>query len=113
MSRSIWSGCLILALAALVVGCGPPEEDRLMTEKIAVMNQISESFEKVTDKKGFAESSKEIVPLLAKLSELEKKLTELGPERSEAALKRNVIDFERAKNRMSAARAAAGAKARG
>jgi len=50
MSRSIWTGCLILALAALVVGCGPAEEDRLLDEKIVIMDKISDNWGTVKEK---------------------------------------------------------------
>jgi len=94
----------MLALAAMVVGCGAAEEDRLIGEKIVLMDQIADTWDKVQDKKSFPPVLEEVKPLMVKLRELDKKLEPMGTDRIEAAIKKHAIEHERARKRMEAAK---------
>ncbi len=102
-TRSIWSGGVILLLAALVAGCAS-QEDKLVKEQIATLNKLSAAYESVVDNQSYEAAKPNIASLRKQLGEADKKLTELGPQRKEAALKKHAAEFEQATKHLARVR---------
>ena len=97
MSKSMRNGFLILALAALVVGCGKPEEDRLVIEQIAIMDGMAVKLEVVTDKASAEKiMAEELEPYKEKMQKNFAALEALGEERREAAIARHNTELKQA-----------------
>ncbi|HYT93612.1 MAG TPA: hypothetical protein VEL76_33140 [Gemmataceae bacterium] len=98
---------------AVMVGCGGGNDDKLMKDQIAVLEQIAATWDKVTDKASFAAADAEVRILNEKAGKLAKELNDLGKERADAAMATNKTEFDLAMTRLSAAKEKARKKASG
>lgn len=103
MSRSMWRGCAILVLAMSVIGCAKVE-DKLVKEQVATLEKLSAAYANVVDDKSWDAAKAEIGVLGKQMGELDKKLTELGAERKEAALKKHAAELKDAADRFNTAK---------
>ncbi len=103
MSRSMWSGCAIIVLALIASGCAKPE-DKLVKEQLATLQQLSAAYATVVDDKSWNAAKPEIGVLGRQMGELDKKLTELGAERKDAALKKHAAELKDAADRLNIAK---------
>ena len=106
-----------MLFAVMAAGCGGKAEDSLVKEQIATLEKLAAAYAKVIDNKSYEAAEPEISSLRGRILELEKKLTELGPERKDAALKKHAAELEAARlglrdARKKAAETAWGVKSR-
>lgn len=104
MSRTCWSSCGLLALAALLVGCGGPPEDKLVKGQLANLEKLAAVYSKVTDEKSMIAAEPEIAALRKQLFETDKKLDELGADRKATALAKVAEEFKQATKNVSKAK---------
>jgi hypothetical protein len=110
MSRSSLLGIAILLLAAVLVGCSgqASQADKLMKDRIAIVNDTAAAYEKVTDKKSLTQADAEIKGLKSRVEELDKAWTALPKEVKETAEKNNQAAMDQAQERMKKAKEKAG-----
>ena len=106
MSRSMVVGCLILVLAGFVAGCGGKEAEanKIIKDQIALLDQTTAAFEKVTDKKSMLEADAEAKANGEKITKLSAQLDALPKEVKEKALATNKYENEQALERLMKAK---------
>jgi len=112
VGKSMWYGCVLFTLAIVVTGCGSKAGDKLMKEKVEVLNSMAAEFEKVTNKASMEKALSETKALGNKLDQIEKDLVALPPEAREAAIVAHKDELEKATARFAAAKEQARKKAK-
>ena len=108
------NGCFIFIIftaAVIITGCGPKPGDKLMKDKIELLNNMAAEFEKVTDKASMAKAGPEVISLGQKLDQVEKEFAALPQEAQDAAKTAHKAELDTATARYATAKDQARAKA--
>jgi len=96
----------------IVTGCGPKAEDKLMKEKIELLNSMAAEFEKVNNAASFAKAQQDFTPLAQKLAQVDTELAALPKEAQDAAVQAHKAELDAAMARFAKAKTEASKKRR-
>jgi hypothetical protein len=86
MSRCFGGACTVLLLLAASCNSGSAPQDEFAREYVAVLDQLADAYEKVTDKASYDAQAPAIQSLTARFAEVNRRFEALGPEARDAAL---------------------------